>query len=48
MLNKIGSVIYDIIKRDNMTLTFREIENTTWTREYKDSVHEMKRKTLWR
>lgn len=48
MLNKIGSVIYDIIKHDNMTLTFREIENTTWTREYKDSVHEMKCKTLWR
>lgn len=48
MLNKIGSVIYDIIRHNSMTLTYREIENTSWTREYKDSVHEMKRKTLWK
>ena len=48
MLNKIGSIIYDIIRKNTMTLTYSEIENTSWTREYKDSVHEMKRKALYK
>lgn len=48
MLNKIASVIYDIIKPNSLALSYKEIEQTNWTREHKDSVHEMKRKTLWK
>lgn len=47
-INKMGSRLYDLFKHDDITLTYSEIESSGWTDEFKMSVHETKRKSLWR